>query len=537
LNRLSFGPRPGDVERVRQMGLQQWIDEQLTPASIDDSSVEAKLKPLTTLQLPAEQLLIAYLGDTMTPLRKLAHQQNAPDKIAPGEVAAPQKPLTPKLLHIQERIEASGLPPRTSFQAVGELLTAKTVRAVESKRQLQEVLVDFWSNHFNVDVRRGTVRALKIVDDRVAIRPHVFGKFRDLLGATAHSPAMLVYLDNVRSTVARETPRRVNQKTKGGINENYARELMELHTLGVDGGYTQQDVQEVARCLTGWTINYTTGEFVFRPSLHDNGAKVVLGHAIAAGGGIRDGEAVLDILAAHPATARFIARKLCVRLVADEPPATLIDRAAKTFQDTGGDLRAVVKTIVLAPEFNTPQTYRAKFKSPFEYAVSATRALGGKVTVPDPADRHGRGRLIADGISSAKRKNNIKQNGRQSYKSLVEQIAAMGQPLFSCQPPTGYSEGSRSWMSTSGLIARINFAIALTGNEVEGVQTSLTEVLVDVDRNDRSAVLNRLSTALLGSELPPATRTTLEKQVAGETAVNIPKLAALLLGSPEYQRR
>ncbi|HVF09524.1 MAG TPA: DUF1800 domain-containing protein [Abditibacteriaceae bacterium] len=539
LNRLAFGPRPGDVERVRQMGLKNWIEEQLAPATIDDSTVEAKLAPLTTLQLPASQLLIAYLGDTVVALRQANRQKMVQEKTAKGEVTAaekPQKTLTPRQLQIQKMIEESGLPPRASLQAVGELLTSKTVRAVESKRQLQEVLVDFWSNHFNVDVKRATVRALKIVDDRAAIRPHVFGKFRDLLGATAHSPAMLIYLDNARSTVAKEAPRRANQKTRGGINENYARELMELHTLGVDGGYTQQDVQEVARCLTGWTVNLKTGEFIFRPMQHDNGAKTVLGHAIAAGGGIGDGEAVLDILAAHPATARFIARKLCVRLVTDEPPATLIDRAAKTFQDTGGDLREVVRTIVLAPEFNAPQAYQAKFKSPFEYAVSATRALGGKVIVPDPAERRGRLRLIADGSSSIKRMNNPKQlKGRQ--KSLVQQIGTMGQPLFSCQPPTGYSEDSRYWMSTSGLISRLTFALAMTSNEVEGVQTSLTGVLADVDRNDGAAVLNRLSTALLGNRLSPTTRATLEKQIAGETPVNATKLAALLIGSPEYQRR
>ncbi|MDQ3814216.1 MAG: DUF1800 domain-containing protein, partial [Armatimonadota bacterium] len=362
LNRLTFGPRPGDLERVREMGLGRWIEQQLNPATIDDTAVEAKLSRLTTLTMPSNQLLLAYAADTTGFIKKLDKQKKEEERAArrnrngnkaeadtqanTQKVAMTEMELNPRQRRLLEMIEKANLPRGSSAQAVGELNVAKLVRAAESKRQLQEVLVDFWSNHFNVDVRKGPVRSLKIVDDREVIRPHVLGSFRELLGASAKSPAMLFYLDNVRSTAEMQMPQRgrrgrfgrrnvANQnvanpnnaapKKRGGLNENYARELMELHTLGVDGGYTQQDVQEVARCLTGWGMERETGAFRFYPFLHDNGEKTVLGQKIPAGGGIRDGEMVLDILASHPSTARFIAQKLCVRFVADEPPAALVD--------------------------------------------------------------------------------------------------------------------------------------------------------------------------------------------------------------------
>jgi len=535
LNRLAFGSRPSDAARVRKMGLNSWINEQLAPQTIDDSALEVRLAPLTTLQLPAARLLLAYADDNAGFLKQARRQAD----LKKGDAAEPMKmPLNPRQQRLKAMIAANDLPPQTSTQAIGELMTAKIVRAVESKRQLQEVLVDFWGNHFNLDVKKGTVRALKIVDDRAVTRPHVFGKFRALLGATAHSPAMLVYLDNARSTRAMQAPRGTQKPSRGGINENYARELMELHTLGVDGGYSQQDVQEVARCLTGWTINQASGEFIFRPLLHDNGAKMVLGHAIAAGGGLRDGEAVLDILAAHPATARSIARKLCVRFVADEPPAMLVKKAAKTFLASDGDLREVVKTIVTAPEFYAPQVLRAKIKSPFEYVVSTLRALDVKLTVPDPAQPRGRLRLVADGLSVS-RPNAGAQNPRkwQMRQSAAQQIAAMGQPLFSCRQPTGYSENSRQWVSSGALIARLNFALAVTSGGVDGVQVALPAVLGGVDGDNRAAIFARLARVLLGGELSAATRATLEKQTADEAPLNVAKLTALLLGSPEFQRR
>lgn len=524
LNRLGFGPRPGDAERVRGVGLNRWMEAQLTPAALDDGAVEKKLARLTTLQLTPQQLVIAHVIDTSNFLKQAKQQEQ-------GQV----KPvaLTPRQQELMTRVEESGLPKFISHQALGELRTAKVVRAVESQRQLQEVLVDFWSNHFNLDVRKGPVRTYKIWDEREVIRPHVLGKFRTLLGASAKSPAMLFYLDNVRSTRPIEMPQRMQtddkptptRRNRGGINENYARELMELHTLGVDGGYTQRDVQEVARCFTGWTIDREAGTFRFAPRQHDNSAKVVLGQTIPANGGIKDGERVLDILASHPATARFVARKLCVRLVADEPPATLIDKAAKTFLDTDGDLRAVVRAIVLAPEFFSTTTYRTKIKSPFEYAVSAVRALGGEVTVPDSTLRRGRTRLIVDGRPNAR-------SSERLLNSLVQHIGIMGQPLFAYQAPTGYSEDSREWVSSGALVSRLNFALSLAGGQVANVTLPpVTTVAKDPQE------LNQLAVRLLGGEVSAATRSTLDKELAAQPPADSTRLTALLLGSPEFQRR
>jgi uncharacterized protein (DUF1800 family) len=344
---------------------------------------------------------------------------------------------------------------------VVELSEQKVLRAVYSERQLQEVLTDFWFNHFNVDARKGRDRFLITPYERDAIRPHVLGRFRDLLGATAKSPAMLFYLDNWLSAdpngphaivspprLARGpfggrvvVPGRVRQPAQGpnapkGLNENYGRELLELHTLGVDGGYTQKDVTEVARAFTGWTIEPARqgGGFVFRPQLHDPGAKMVLGHAIKAGGGQSDGEQVLDILAAHPSTARFIAAKLARRFVSDDPPPALVDRAADRFRRTGGDLREVVRTILLSPEFQSADLYRAKAKSPFEFVVSALRAAGTDVDDPRP---------------------------------LVRMLQEMGMPLYQCQPPTGYKDTADAWINTGALVSRMNAAVRLAAGDEE----------------------------------------------------------------------
>jgi uncharacterized protein (DUF1800 family) len=406
--------------------------------------------------------------------------------------------------------------------------------------------VDFWSNHFNIDVKKNAARALKIVDEREVIRPHVFGKFRDLLGASAKSPAMLIYLDNASSTREREMPPRFRQraiatnaqttpaKKHGGLNENYAREIMELHTLGVDGGYTQKDVTEVARCFTGWSLDRQTGTFVFRANAHDNGEKEVLGHHIAAGGGIRDGEEVLDILASHPATAKHISRELCMRLVADEPPTSLVEKAAQTFTRTGGDLRAVVETIVTSPEFFSTGAYRAKIKSPFEYTVSAIRALGGTMLTPDPNQPLDRLHLIIDGASSARANGN--RAARGGAKSLALYIAGMGQPLYSYQAPTGYPEDSREWVSTGALVSRLNYALDLTGNDVYNVIATPTLLLQGVNEHDRAAIIKRLCDQLLGGDVSSNTRSILDREAGQDAFVDRAKLAALILGSPEFQR-
>jgi uncharacterized protein (DUF1800 family) len=324
------------------------------------------------------------------------------------------------------------------------------MRAVYSERQLEEVLVDFWFNHFNVFAGKGATRNYVSEYEREAIRPYVLGNFRDMLGATAKSPAMLFYLDNWLSSA--ERPRRLALSenpgatrpgsSRMGINENYARELLELHTLGVDGGYTQGDIVNIAKAFTGWTIQPRQGSgFMFMAARHERGEKVVLGHTIRAGG-VDEGERVLDIVAAHPATARHIATKLAIRFVSDNPPAALVDRAAAKFTATRGDLREVLKVILASPEFASPDAYRAKVKTPLEFVASALRATGADVRTALP---------------------------------LARTLRDMGMPLYFCQPPTGYDETATTWVSAGALVARMNFAVELSKNAVRGVRVPLSE--------------------------------------------------------------
>jgi uncharacterized protein (DUF1800 family) len=567
LSRLTFGARPGDFERVKQLGLQRWIDSQLHPETIDDSAVAPKLSAFQTLKMTPHELMLAQLNDSAGLLKKAREMQAQQKAQAAGqEIKGQQVRLNRNAMNKLQMIEDADIEKQTSIQAVGELQNDKIVRALESNRQLYEVLVDFWSNHFNIDVKKNAARSLKIVDEREVIRPHVFGKFRDLLEASAKSPAMLVYLDNASSTRTMElSPRlaeRLQQRNnaqlptnqanapereenpdappniaptrkRGGLNENYAREIMELHTLGVDGGYTQQDVTEVARCFTGWSLDRQSGQFIFRAFAHDNGEKTVLGHKIPAGGGIADGEKVLDILAAHPATAQHLARKLCMRLVADDPPAALVDKAASTFTRSGGDLREVVRTIITSPEFFSQGAYRAKIKSPFEYCVSAIRALGGTTLALDPTQPQDRLRLIGDGAASIRNNTNF---GRKVGKSLALYIADMGQPLYSYQAPTGYPEDSRKWVSTGALVARLNYALDLTGNNVANIIATPTLLLKGVDEHDSATIMNRLYAQLLSGDVTASTKSTLEREAGDDAFVNRAKIAALVLGSPEFQR-
>jgi uncharacterized protein (DUF1800 family) len=325
-------------------------------------------------------------------------------------------------------------------QLLLELQAQKIVRAVHSERQLQEVMTDFWFNHFNVFWGKGADRWFTTDYEMNAIRPHALGKFKDLLLATAKSPAMLFYLDNHLSSAPAPAVGRLVQRIarrKPGINENYARELMELHTMGVDGGYTQKDVQEVARAFTGWTIDRPQqgGEFIFRPRMHDAGDKVVLGHKISAGG-MKDGEEVIRILASHPSTARFISTKLVRRFVSDDPPAALVDRVTAVFSRTDGDIREMLRTIFTAPEFYAPEAIRAKTKSPFELVVSAIRSVDGSTA---------------------------------GSRQLAQMIGRMGQPLYQCQPPTGYPDRGDHWMSDGATIERLNFAVALAAGRIPGI--------------------------------------------------------------------
>jgi uncharacterized protein (DUF1800 family) len=388
LNRLTYGPRPGEVERVRRTGLAAWIDQQLRPGGIDDPAVASLPEP-------------------------------------PPIEGRSQKEMR-----------------RSARAAVAVLAANRLVRAASSERQLQEVLVDVWFNHFNVFAGKGRTAIYLPAYERDAIRPHVLGTFRELLGATARSPAMLFYLDNWLSAdpdaKGSATRGQGSGKKKRGLNENYARELMELHTLGVDGGYTQQDIIEVARAFTGWTIDPRTQTFRFVRALHDDGAKVVLGHTIKADGGIEDGERVLDILASHPSTARFIATKLVRRFVSDTPPEALVTRAAAKFRDTDGNIAEVVRLIVTSPEFFAPAARQAKVKTPLEFVVSAVRASDAGVTAPRP---------------------------------LLTALRDLGMPLYGCQPPTGYDDSASTWISPGALVTRINVAQQIAGARAADVSS------------------------------------------------------------------
>jgi uncharacterized protein (DUF1800 family) len=510
LNRIGYGPRLGDVEKVRRMGLREYIEAQLSPDRIADSALLARLQPLTTLSKSSREIAEQY----ERPALEARRQRQREAAVNPD---AGRSPGADPGLGLGRRAD---MDPQRRLGAVPllELSEQKILRAVYSERQLEAVLTDFWFNHFNVDARKGPGRFLLTEYERDAVRPHVLGNFRELLEATAKSPAMLFYLDNWMSAdpdgphfgarraagrgqrlgprgigaprglgrdVTPEMMERMEQRLNmpRGLNENYGRELLELHTLGVDGGYTQKDVTEVARAFTGWSIEGPRrgGGYVFRPQMHDAGAKVVLGQRITAGGE-GDGEQVLDILATHPSTARFIATKLARRFVSDTPPAALVDRVAATFTRTKGDLRKVTATLLTSPEFLSPDAYGAKVKTPFEFIVSALRATGADVA-----------------------------GGRALVRSLQE----LGMPLYQCQPPTGYKDTDDAWVNTGAIVNRMNHALALASGTIPGV----------------SMITAPSPDAVLPGAASEATRATIAKARTAAQAL------ALALGSPEFQRR
>jgi uncharacterized protein (DUF1800 family) len=404
LNRTAFGARPGDLERVQKIGGEKYLEEQLHPPRVDDQSTDALLVKFPTLRMSAGELLEKY---------------QRPAQLRQGR----QETQTP-----QFRMRRLAETPQLILQ---ELQAQKIVRAVHSQRQLQEVMTDFWFNHFNVFWNKNADRWLTTPYEMDVIRPHALGKFKDLLEATAKSPAMLFYLDNHLSSSIK------------GINENYGRELMELHTLGVDGGYTQKDVQEVARAFTGWSIDQPQrrGGFIFRGRIHDDGEKIVLGHKIHKGG-IRDGEEVLEILAKHPSTARFISTKMVRRFVSDDLPVKLVKHVSDVYLKTGGDIREMLHTVFTSNEFNSPAVSGAKTKTPFEFVASAIRA--------------------ADGTTDGSRQ-------------IAQAIGRMGQPLYQCQPPAGYADSGDQWMSNGAVLERLNFAVALASNKIPGTTVASDE--------------------------------------------------------------
>ena len=560
LNRAGFGPRPGDIERVRQMGIERYLEEQLHPEDVPDEFLARPLQSLGTLQATLPELFQNYLpppprpvptptptptpvptpwpppqkldSGAIPPLGKVMDAQKEMEKQSDAEkkseMTAPpiSRPAsTQPSASVASRPQPTPRPPQLDAQRpLRELQQAKLLRAVFSERQLQEVMVDFWFNHFNVFAGKDNARLMLTVYERDVLRPHALGKFKDLLVATAQSPAMMIYLDNFLSQMEQPAPppkydadgNLIPPPRRPGLNENYARELMELHTLGVDGGYTQTDVREVARCFTGWTVGQQPNQmFVFRPRSHDKGEKIVLGKRIAPGGGIEDGLRVLDLLSKHPSTARFISYKLSQRFVADEPPQSLVDRAAEVFTQTDGDIRQVVRAILTSPEFYSPKYYRNKIKSPLELAASAIRATGASTDAASP---------------------------------LIQTVARMGEALYQCQPPTGYSEDSSRWLSNATLLERMNFAVALMANRINGTRVDVSRLVLPEASKDQKRLLDGLLTVLVHSEVSKETRGNLTKVLDDQRAKMTPakfddrrnagvisNLAALILGSREFQ--
>jgi uncharacterized protein (DUF1800 family) len=603
LNRLAYGPRPGDLERVKQMGLAKWIDQQLNPNSIDDRALQPRLENLPTLGMSTAQLIEEYpqpkqaakiQAQSATQSRSdaaaaviakdsqaSANAQATPLRTAPisntSSISAVQTATPPAKPNsdspspmkqdpsLSENVAARGAAGKRDVlggadpnavprgiaddskrpqRVIEELAMAKVTRAIYSDRQLQQVMDDFWFNHFNVFAGKGEDRYYLTAYERDVIQPHTFGKFKDLVNATAESPAMLFYLDNFLSADPRAAARQAAQraqrqqlgqgrfgrpfpapnanaqankkKQERGLNENYGRELMELHTLGVDGGYTQKDVTEVARCFTGWTIEKPRENPVFKfdEKVHDPDPKIVLAKKIHAGGQ-KDGEQVIDLLAHHPSTAKFISTELARRFVSDNPPPALVSRMAQTFLSDDGDIRAVMHTMIYSPEFWSREAYRAKIKTPFELVVSAVRSLGTDVDTPMP---------------------------------LVQWVNRIGEPLYQCQPPTGYADKADAWVNTGALLNRLNFSLTLAGNKIRGSRSDVTSLLgVDAGAEPKVA-LTRAVEVFLGGSAASNTVETLEKQLDNPQVIqaklddankqtDLGVVTGLVLGAPEFQRR
>jgi uncharacterized protein (DUF1800 family) len=610
LNRLAYGPRPGEIDRVAKMGVDQWIEQQLHPEKIDDSALEARLAPFRTLRMDTRELVenfpppqvIKQVSEGKAslphdPMKRAVYESQlqkfddkkekkadaADDNAANGknsEAAQEQRheahhnanlkaqellDLPPdermkeilKLSPEEQHALAAGMkgPKGDTFMedvspqqketlmaldspervVVGELMQAKLLRSIYSERQLDEVMTDFWLNHFNVFINKGADRYLLTSYERDTIRPHAMGKFEDLLVATAKSPAMLFYLDNWLSVgpdsevglgipAHRPNPYRrgghagPRPKAKGkkasGLNENYGRELMELHTLSVNGGYTQQDVTEVAKVFTGWTIEQPKkgGEFHFEPRMHEPGEKIVLGHKIKEGGE-KEGMEVLKMLARNPRTAHFISQKLAMRFVSDDPPPTLVERMTQTYLKKDGDIREVLRTMFRSPEFWSPDAYRAKVKTPLEFVVSAVRASGAQV---------------------------------DDARQLIGTLNNMGMMPYGMQPPTGYSMKADAWVNSSALLGRMNFAMGLAGGKVKGVSVDQTQLAAGA--TDSQQALSLLETSLLSGDVSKQTHETIsskldDPQIAQRKLDDAPRppnvaaITGLILGSPEFQRR
>jgi uncharacterized protein (DUF1800 family) len=565
LNRLTFGARPGDAESVRAIGVDAWIQRQLHPDRIEDPAMEALMAHYPIFTTSTRDIIRnSNLAQRLrAEMRKLAAADSATD---PTQARRDTLRNDPKIAQLV----------RENRQLVGQIQSAQVARAVATERQLDEVMVEFWENHFSVYFGKGLTRVFLADFDHNVIRPNALGRFRDLLGAVAKSPAMLGFLDNFQSAadstapilsrmgrrrptsprlgaigqrvLAGATPeqrQKLQQRATRGLNENYARELMELHTLGVDGGYTQKDVQEVARALTGWSFVRASGQFVFNPNVHDAGEKIILGEKFPAGHGLDEGERVLDIVARHPSTARFITTKLARHFVSDDPPRVLVDRCARTFTRTDGDIRRTLECVITSPEFFSRAAYRAKVKTPFELVVSTLRAVNAQ---PDTTPR------------------------------TAQIIARLGQPIFGRQTPDGWPDRGDAWMNTGAIMNRINFGLSVAAGQLPGAKLTNLPDFAALRSQPREQQVDAVIKAMLGGQVSTVTRdvlmsgnnpmlsaagsgstkpnnpTSVKPPVGGMAndamedaaplppvrAINLkglPQVIGLALGAPEFQRR
>jgi len=555
LNRLGFGARAGDVEKVKAIGLQKYIDQQLNASSVADAALEARLRNLDVFNMTTAEVFAKYPnpGALLQAIERAGGGQ--PNQAAQNPEKMTDKERQERQAKIRELYAKYDL--RPAPQILQQVTANRVLRAVYSERQLQEVMVDFWQNHFNVFSGKAAVRWYIPSYERDVLRKNALGNFKDLVVGTAQHPAMLFYLDNFESIspnaqqpnqnqaaarlqelvrnggrIPPQLRERIKQQQnltdaqlddrirqlrnapapaqqgRRGINENYARELMELHTLGVDGGYTQKDIIEVAKCLTGWTIvdargyrraaaamingteeqrlsriqrqagvpdDADSGSFYFNARWHEGGAKTVLGQKIDEGG-VKDGLKVIDILVTHPSTAKFIAKKLAMKFVSDKPSDGLVSRVAEAFTKSKGDIKTTLKAVFNDKEFFAPENYRAKIKSPFELAVSSIRAIGAET------------------------------NGGPQMLAMLNKL---GEVPYGYQAPTGYPDTAEDWVNTGALLERLNFAIALASNQISGTRVDLKRF----EAVDKKAVLDRTITTVLAGEISPTTRATLAKQI------------------------
>src|SRR5213083_1769296 len=514
LNRLAYGPRPGEVDRVAADGVMRWIDRQLSPGKLDDGPLAARERRFKILDYDAGELARIYL-DAQREQREQKRQQ-----------AEPMDPT-----------QARGR------RLAGEFQELAVMRAVLSERQLYEVMVDFWGNHFNVFFAKGADRFLTPAYIEQTIRPRALGKFADLLIATAESPAMLFYLDNWESVAPGSTPpqamrlrarplfgprpmfgrppsfdaghdplradslrRQALARVPKGINENYARELLELHTLGVDGGYTQQDVIDVARIFTGWSVRRPQqgGDFEFHDWAHDYGEKVVLGVTFPPGHGRDEGVRLLGLLAHHPATMHHVSRRLCQRFVNDDPPDGCVDDAVTAWKQSDGDIRAVLRAIFRSPDFWAPENVRAKIKTPLEFVVSAARAVGGE---PDTTPR------------------------------LAQVVARLGEPLYLHVAPDGYPEREDAWVNSGALLDRMNAAVALAAGRLPGVTVSLDSIVPATP--DAERLIAQADAAVLSGTMSENTKAVIRRQLSDVSDPLQARALAigLAIGGPEFQKQ